>query len=309
MRVGIETGGTKVVCALGSGPDDLVATEMLPTTSPSETLARIIGFIDDHCDAADPIESVGIASFGPIDLQVGSPTFGTILASPKVDWVGTDVVSPLRRHYGVPVAIDTDVNGAALGEHRWGAGRGTESSVYLTVGTGVGGGAILSGRPLHGRSHPEMGHLVARRYPDDDHPGSCPLHGDCLEGLTSGPALRERFKQATETMAPADLARARELAGFYIAQLVATVTFVLSPERIILGGGVMQLRGLHDEVRARTLPMLKGIMTSPAGIPPLQDYVMPPKLGSLSGALGALTLAEAAGRDRHRNTELSDHLA
>jgi fructokinase len=298
MRVGIETGGTKVVCALGSGPDDLIATKTLPTTTPSETFARIIGFVDDHCDANSPVESVGIASFGPIDLQVDSPTFGTIQDSPKVDWVGTDVVSPFRQHYGVPVAIDTDVNGAALGEHRWGAGRGTESSAYLTIGTGVGGGATLSGRPLHGRSHPEMGHLAVRRHPDDDHPGSCPLHGDCLEGLTSGPALRERFGHPAEALPPADLARAHELAGFYIAQLVATVTLVLSPERIILGGGVMNLDGLHDEVRARTLPMLRGIMTSPEGIPPLQNYVVAPQLGSLSGALGALALADAAGHDR-----------
>ena len=184
MFAGIEAGGTKVVCAVGTGPDDLSAVMSIATTTPAETLERTIA----HLQAQPPGDAIGIASFGPVDLHRDSPTYGSITSTPKPGWRDTDVVGAVRAAFDVPVGFDTDVNGAALAEGRWGAARGLDTFVYVTVGTGIGGGAVVSDRVVHGLLHPEMGHLMVRRHPDDRYAGACPYHGDCLEGLAAGPA-------------------------------------------------------------------------------------------------------------------------
>lgn len=188
---GIEAGGTKFVCAVGTGPEDLRAEERFPTTTPGETIARAVDFL--RRSGGGSLAAVGIASFGPVDLDPSSPTWGHITSTPKRGWAGTDLAGPVGRALGVPVRFDTDANGAALAEHRWGAARGLQTIVYLTVGTGIGGGAIVRGRPLHGLVHPEMGHVLVERRPDDRYPGGCPFHGACLEGLASGPAIERRW--------------------------------------------------------------------------------------------------------------------
>lgn len=297
MRAGIEAGGTKFVCAVGSGPDDLVAQTVIPTTTPVETLARVREFFADQETPGRRIEALGVASFGPLDLHPGSATYGWVTTTPKEGWAGTNLVGELRRGFDVPIGLDTDVNGAAYGEYRWGANRGLQTTAYLTVGTGVGGGSVVGGQPLRGLLHPEMGHLTVRRHPDDDFTGSCPYHGDCLEGLASGPAIRARFGRPAQELTD-DLERAVEVEAFYLAQLVTSVLYVLSPERIVLAGGVLGLPGLLDAVRHGTLERLAGALDSPAVTADIAGYLVPPGLGSSSGVLGALALAERAQRGR-----------
>ena len=293
MRAGIEAGGTKFVCAVGTGPQEVHATTTFPTTTPQETLGRAAAFLHEQQAALAPIEAIGIASFGPLDLDVGSPTFGSITSTPKPGWAGADLVGWLRSEFDVPVGIDTDVNGAALAEHRWGATAGLDTTAYLTIGTGIGGGATIDGRPLHGLLHPEMGHIPVRRHADDDFAGSCPFHGDCLEGLASGPAIEGRFGRSPKALGPAH-ARAVDVEAYYLAQLVATVTYVLSPQRITLGGGVLGLAGLIEAVRERTVEWVGGFLRTPAVADDINGYIVAPSLGDRSGVLGGLLLAEQA---------------
>ena len=185
---GIEAGGTKFVCAVGTGPGDLRAVERFPTTTPEETLGRAIAYFRDR-----PVAAVGVGSFGPVDVDPDSPTWGHVTSTPKPGWQGADVAGGVARALGVPVGFDTDVNAAALAEHRWGAAQGLDTFVYLTVGTGIGGGGLIAGRRLHGLTHPEMGHIRVPRVPGDDFAGVCPYHGDCWEGLASGPAIEARW--------------------------------------------------------------------------------------------------------------------
>jgi fructokinase len=288
MLAAIEAGGTKVVCAVGTGPEDLGSVVRFPTTTPEETLGRVLGFLREHGD----VEAVGIASFGPVDLRRGSPTYGCITSTPKPGWRGTDVVGAVGGALGVPVGFDTDVNGAALGEARWGAGRGLGTVVYVTVGTGVGGGALVDGRPLHGLLHPEMGHLLVRRHPDDDFAGTCPFHGDCLEGLAAGPAVQARFGRPGAELDGAERDQAVAFQAHYLGQLAASLALVLSPERIILGGGAMQLPGLLAAVRLEAAAALNGYLDHPS----VDDgsLLVSPGLGDRAGVLGALVLAEQA---------------
>ena len=275
---GVETGGTRVRCVVGTGPDDVRAETIVPTTTPVETLGRVVEFFRAH---AGGLAAVGVACFGPIDLDRRSPTFGRITTTPKAGWANTDVVGALRT-LSVPVAFDTDVNGAALGESRWGAGRGVDPFVYVTVGTGIGGGAVVGGRPLHGLVHPEMGHVPIAREPGDTFAGACPYHGGCLEGLASGVALRERWGAAPETL-PAEH-DAWRLQARYLALGVAAIAAVLSPPRIVLGGGVMRAPALLARVRAETAKALAGYVRAP-------DLVAP-ALGERAGVLGAVALAQ-----------------
>jgi fructokinase len=287
---GIEAGGTKFVCAVGTGPDDIRARTVVPTTHRTETLDRVIGFFARQ-RATLAIDALGIASFGPLDLTPTSPGYGRITTTPKAGWAGTDLLGFFRARLGVPVALDTDVNGAAYGEHRWGAGRGLHSIAYLTVGTGIGGGVVIGGRPLRGLLHPEMGHLHVQRHPQDDFDGCCPFHGDCIEGLASGPAIERRTGRR-----PSDLDTLRDgvvaLEAWYLAQLVTAVTYLLTPQRVILGGGVMNLPGLLDAVRARTVERLGGAIDAAVLGDGLRRYVVEPALTNSSGVLGALALAE-----------------
>ncbi|THJ68560.1 ROK family protein [Arthrobacter echini] len=294
MIAGIETGGTKVICAVADrqDPGTILADTRIETTSPEETLAAIRDFLADHADDGR-FDAVGIASFGPVDVDVESPRFGWITSTPKPGWRSTDLLENLHLASGTPVRLVSDVTGAALGEHRSGAGRGVSDLAYVTVGTGVGAGLVVDGGPLSWRSHPELGHILVRRHPRDRFAGNCPFHGDCLEGLVSGPAIEARWGKPGTDLGP----RQQEsvvLSGYYIAQLLATITYATAPQRIIAGGGVMKTPGLLDVVREQ-LARLVGTalaehpLTNPAG-----DYVVRPELGDESGVRGALSLASDA---------------
>lgn len=286
---GIEAGGTKFVCAIGSGPDDLIETRF-PTTTPAETLARAIAFF--RAQPSLPA-AIGIGSFGPVDPDPRSPTFGFITTTPKPGWGNTDVAGPIRQALGVPVAFDTDVNAAALGEQRWGAAQGLHTFIYLTIGTGIGGGALVEGRLLHGAMHPEMGHIrVPHDWTADPYPGFCPYHGDCFEGLAAGPALEQRWGQRAELLPPDHPAWALE--ARYIALALTSYILTLVPQRIILGGGVMQQPQLFPLVRREVGALLNGYLPVPALLDPLATYLVPPGLGNRAGVLGALALAEQA---------------
>lgn len=279
-------GGTKTSCAVGTTADDLADTVTFPTTGPEETLTRVV----DHL-AGRSLDAVGLASFGPIELRSGDPRYGRIGVTPKQGWSGVDLVGPIGDALSVPVGFDTDVNGAALGEWRWGAGVGLSSMVYVTVGTGIGGGALIEGEPIHGLGHPEMGHISVRRHPDDRFDGVCRLHGDCLEGLASGPSIRARFGTGAERLSGEDLVSAITFEVFYLGQMMRDLVYVLAPERIVVGGGVSLMPGLIDAVGRRLVEEL-------AGYPGLPDheagFVVPPGLGSLSGLAGGLALADRA---------------
>lgn len=285
----IEAGGTKWVCAVGSGPDDIRDLVRFPTTTPEETLAQAVTFFSSMPDLA----ALGIGSFGPVDLHRSSPTYGYITTTPKPGWTNTEVAGVFARALGVPVAFDTDVNAAALGEHRWGAAQGLESCVYITVGTGIGGGVFVQGRLLHGLLHPEIGHMLLPRDPQrDPYTGACPYHGDCLEGLAAGPALLGRYGQRGETLPPDH--PAWELEAHYLALACANLVLTLSPQRIILGGGVMHQPSMFPMLRAELLRVLGGYVRMPQIEQQIESYVVPPALGDRAGVLGAMALAEQA---------------
>ena len=287
----VEAGGTKFVCAIGSGPDDVRATTSFATTSPEESLGRAVAFLQGYHRAGHELAAVGIACFGPLDLREESPTYGHITSTPKPGWRDTDVIAPFTTAFGAPVGLDTDVNGAALAESQWGAGRGLDPVVYVTVGTGIGGGAMVNGDLVHGLVHPEMGHVPVRRHPDDPFEGVCPFHGDCLEGLASGPAIEARWHRTARDLGPArDNAVALE--AWYLAQLASTLTYVLSPEVIIFGGGVLKLPGLLTAVRAETATLVNGYLGTAAAGEPADQYIVAPGLGDRAGVLGGIALAQ-----------------
>ena len=289
---GIEAGGTKFVCAVGTGPDDLRAEVRFPTATPSESIGRAIEFFRQQQEE-EPLAALGIASFGPVDPNPDSPTFGYITTTPKPGWAHTDFAAVVRRALNVPVGFDTDVNAAALGERCWGAAQGLGTFVYLTIGTGIGGGGMVDGRLIHGLVHPEMGHVrIPHDWSRDPFAGVCPYHGDCLEGLATGPALEARWGQRGETL-PADHP-AWQLEAEYLALGLVNVICILSPERIIMGGGVMEQRHLFPLVRQRVQELLHGYVQVPAILDRIDEYIVPPGLGSRSGVLGAIALAERA---------------
>ncbi len=299
LAIGIEAGGTKFVCAVGTGPDDLRAEALFPTTAPAETLARVVDFVQAVQREHGPVAAIGVAAFGPLDPDPASPTYGHITTTPKPGWAHTDFVGALRQHFDLPIAFDTDVNGAALGEWRWGAAQGLDTFLYLTVGTGIGGGGMARGRLLHGLIHPEMGHIRMARDPQrDPFPGSCPFHGDCLEGLASGPAIAARWGQKAESLPPDH--PAWELEADYLAQALHTFICTLSPQRVILGGGVMAQEHLLVRIRQRVRASLNGYVQSAAILKHIDTYLVPPALGARAGVLGAIALAQR-GRDNEDN--------
>ncbi|WP_239014364.1 ROK family protein [Archangium violaceum] len=289
---GIEAGGTKFVCAVGTGPDDIRAMVRIPTTTPEETIGQALAFFQEQTRQRGPLAALGIASFGPVELHPGSLQYGFITSTPKPGWRNADVAGPFRRALGIPVGFDTDVNGAALGEHHWGAAQGLDTFVYLTIGTGIGGGGLLNGRLMHGLIHPEMGHIRLPRDPKaDPFPGGCPFHGDCFEGLASGPALEKRLGQRAESL-PVDHP-VWALEAHYIALALTSYICTLSPQRLILGGGVMAQQHLFPLVRAEVRRLLNGYIQSPAILEHIESYIVPPALAERSGVLGALALARA----------------
>jgi len=294
----IEAGGTKFVCAVGTGPDDVREELRFPTSTPDATIERAIGFFKEHGERIGPIGALGIGSFGPLDLDVRSPTYGYITATPKLAWVNTDFVGPIRRALGVPVGFDTDVNAAALAERRWGAAQGLDTFVYLTFGTGIGGGGMVGGHRMHGLVHPEMGHMKLPRDPvRDPYAGACPYHGDCFEGLASGPAIEKRWGNKGETLGSEHPAWALE--ADYIAVGLMNLVCAISPERFILGGSVMLQAQLFPMIRTRLKALLAGYALPGATLDDLDRYVVPPALDDRAGVLGGMALAlEALARHR-----------
>jgi|SRR5581483_767467 len=291
MLAGIEAGGTKFVCGVGSGPADL-KTARFPTSAPDVTLQSVIAFFRET--AGSKLEAVGIGSFGPVDLDRSSKTFGHITSTPKVGWANYNLAGAVADGLGVPVAFDTDVNTAILGEARWGAAKGLSDAVYLTIGTGVGGGAIVHGRVVHGMVHPEIGHLrIPHDLSKDPFPGICPYHGDCLEGLACGPAIQARWGMPAGVLPPDH--PAWELEAHYLALGLMNLTVTLSTKRILMGGGVMQQPHLFEFIRKKFAQLLNGYVQHPAVLTGLDEYIQPPLLGGQAGILGALVLAESAG--------------
>jgi len=279
----IEAGGTKVIAAVANASREIMARTRIATTTPEETIGAAIQW---HQQQSESYVAVGIASFGPLDLDPESASWGRITQTTKPLWSNADIAGPFSRSFNCPVAIDTDVNGAALAEWKWGAGVGTSSTVYLTIGTGVGGGAVLNGQLVHGLTHPEMGHIrVPRHSLDANFDGICPFHGDCLEGLASGPAIQARWGVSLSEL-PSDHA-GRDIIAWYLAQVATTLQAIFEPAKIILGGGVMETNGLLDRVRtAATQSSGKYFMGDP------QKLIVVPSLGADAGILGALALAQ-----------------
>jgi fructokinase len=289
MYGAIEAGGTKFICAVGTGPEDL-ETIQIPTTSPGATMDAAIDFFRPR---RTELEAVGIASFGPVDLNPESWTYGYITSTPKAGWRNCDIAGAVRKSLDLPVGFDTDVNGAALGEARWGAAQGLPDFLYLTVGTGIGGGAVANGRVLHGLVHPEMGHIRPQHDRSrDPFDGVCPFHGDCLEGLASGPAIEARWNIPARDLPPTHPGMALE--AHYLALGLANWVCTLSPRRIVLGGGVMQQAHLFPMIRKELLELLNGYVQAREITECVDHYVVPARLGGRAGVLGALVLAEEA---------------
>lgn len=280
----VEAGGTKFVLGVATDKDSIEASTRIDTTSPEETIGAML----DWFRAQGTLDAIGVASFGPLELDQLSPSWGHIGQTPKPYWSGADIAGPLQSAFACPVAIDTDVNGAALAEYHWGAGQDQKSVLYFTIGTGIGGGAVVNGRIIRGQSHPEMGHIRLPRHPDDlEFVGNCPFHDCCLEGLASGPAIKARWG-ASLSQLPTDHP-AHSIIAFYIAQTVVTMQAVFSPGRIIFGGGVMGTPGLIDRVRQQAVTLGGGYFR---GDP--NAIVVLPGLGDKAGLLGALALAQNA---------------
>jgi fructokinase len=286
---GVEAGGSKWECAVGTRPDRVAASETIPTTTPEETIGRVVEFFERE----GPVDAIGVGCFGPVDLRLDSPTWGSITTTPKPGWAHTEVGREVRRRLSVPVAFDTDVNAAALGEHRWGAAQGLDTFCYITVGTGIGGGGMARGRLLHGLVHPEFGHMrVPHEWEADPFRGACPYHGDCWEGLASGRAIEARWRQAAAELA----ARSEvwELEARYLALGLIAVICILSPQRILIGGGVMSQPGLLQLVRRHVRQLVHGYLDTAAIGREIDTYISPPGLGPRSGVIGAIALAEEA---------------
>jgi fructokinase len=287
---GLEAGGTKITCAVGTGPEDLRAQVRFATATPDETLRQVIGFFRQQEDQFGPLAALGIASFGPLGLQPTSPAYGYITSTPKPGWANTDIVGLLQQELNLPIGLDTDVNAAALGEWRWGAAQGLDTFVYLTLGTGIGGGGMANHQRLHGLLHPEMGHIpLPHDTVADPFPGVCPFHGDCFEGLASGPAIERRWSNRAESLPPDH--PAWELEVHYLALALTTYIYTLSPQRIILGGGVMTQHHIFPRVRLRVQERLNGYIRASAVLEGIHSYIVPPALGAQTGVLGAIALA------------------
>ncbi|MCG8423491.1 MAG: ROK family protein [Proteobacteria bacterium] len=291
---GIEAGGTKFVCAVGTGPGDVRAEIRFPTTNPDETIGKAIEFFTRQADA-EPLTALGIASFGPVDPDPASPTFGYITSTPKPGWAHTEFAGAVARALGIPVGFDTDVNGAALAEYRWGAARDLHTFLYLTIGTGLGGGGMARGALLHGLIHPEVGHMRVPRHPDDEFPGMCPFHGDCLEGMANGPAIEKRWGIKGQDLP--DDHPAWTIEAHYLAMGVVNLICALSPQRVVMGGGVMDKKHLFPMIRGNVLDLLAGYVQAPAILRDIDRYIVAPGLGNQAGVLGAIALAERAATD------------
>jgi fructokinase len=283
MLGAIEAGGTKFVCAVGDDTGKIVERIQIPTTVPSETIPQVIAFFKKYS-----IEAIGIGSFGPIDVNQDSATYGNITSTPKPGWKDYPFVKAVKEALAVPVGFNTDVNAAALGEATFGAAKGLDSCLYITVGTGIGAGAVVQGKLLQGHSHPEMGHILVRRHPEDQYAGKCPYHQDCLEGLAAGPAIEERWGAKGVELVSRD--EVWDMEGYYVAQALMQYILIVSPKKIILGGGVMN----QTQVFASIYKYLPQLINDYVTLPELSDYIVSPGLGDNAGIIGSLLLAKEA---------------
>lgn len=280
---GIEAGGTKFVCGIGNEKGEILERVSFPTETPKITLVKAVEFFKDK-----NIERLGIGSFGPIDVNPNSKTYGYITKTPKLAWTDCDIVGYLKKYFDIPIYFDTDVNGAALGESVWGAAKNLKNCLYLTIGTGIGGGILVNGELVHGMLHPEAGHILIKRHFEDKYSGKCPYHKDCFEGLASGPAIEERWGVKGYEL-PVDH-KAWDLEAFYIAQALANYILILSPEKIILGGGVMKQSQLFPKIRENVKEFLKGYVQTSQILENINEYIVYPNLEDNAGLLGAVAL-------------------
>jgi fructokinase len=287
----VEAGGTKFICLVGTGPGDIRDQTRIDTTTPEATLRQTLAFLSSAQSRLGRLAGIGVASFGPVDLQRDSATYGWITSTPKAGWANVNMVGAMRSALDVPVGFDTDVNAAALGEHRWGAAQGLETFLYLTIGTGIGGGGLVNGDLMHGLVHPEMGHVrIPHDRAADPFAGTCPFHGDCLEGLASGPAMKARWLQPAEQLPPDHPGWGLE--ARYLALALVNLVCTLSPQRIIMGGGVMSSGLLFPLLRQQVIELLGHYVRAPQILNDIDHYIVPPWLGGQAGVLGALALAE-----------------
>ncbi|GIN85973.1 fructokinase [Heyndrickxia sporothermodurans] len=277
----IEAGGTKFVCAVGDELGNIIERISLPTTTPDETIPQVVNFFRKY-----EIKALGVGAFGPIDINKNHSNYGYITNTPKIAWRNFPFFQTLQKEFQVPIGFNTDVNIAALGEATFGAAKGLGSCLYITVGTGIGAGAVVQGNLLQGYSHPEMGHILVRRHLEDSYQGKCPTHYDCLEGLAAGPAIEARWGKKGHELT--DQAEVWELEAYYLAQALMQYILILSPEKIIMGGGVMKQSQLYLLIHKKLDELLNGYVT----LPPLNDYIVPPGLGDNAGITGALVLAK-----------------
>lgn len=290
MRIGaIEAGGTKIVCGYGNEEGIIEDRVSFPTEQPEKTLEKVVAYFKDK-----QVEAIGVGSFGPINIDPSSPEYGYVTTTPKPGWTNYPFLPTLKKAFDVPFGWDTDVNAAAFGEATWGAAKGLDSCVYYTIGTGVGVGVYAEGKLVHGLVHPEGGHILTRRHPDDTYEGFCPYHGDCLEGIAAGPALEGRWKVKGSELPEDHPAWAME--AFYIGQAVAGTILMLSPKKVILGGGVMHQKQLFPLIREEVRRNLNGYVRASAVLEGIDDYIVPPGLGDNAGLCGSLALGLKALR-------------
>jgi fructokinase len=295
---GIEGGGTKFNCILAYSADRIIAETRIETTTPQETLSNAIDFFHQKCDGK--LSALGLAIFGPLDLNPQSQTFGFLKSTPKKGWENTDLLSPFKQAFELPILLDTDVNGAAYGEYLWGAAQGLDTFLYLTVGTGIGGGVMANGSLLHGQTHPETGHiLIPHDRTKDPFAGLCPFHQDCFEGLASGPAIQARWGKPAETLPEGH--PAWKLEAQYLAEALINYILTLSPQKIILGGGVMNASWLFPMIRDCVKERLNGYLIHPNLEENIEEYIVPPGLGSRAGVLGAVGLAQKVLEQEHHH--------
>lgn len=290
---GIEAGGTKWVCMIANHPEDIRATARFQTGEPTGTISSAIEFIKGNVPDSANLLGIGIGSFGPLDLNRKSKSYGFLTTTPKPGWANTDLIKPFKTEFNQSIGFDTDVNAAALGEYRWGAGQGLLDFIYLTVGTGIGGAAIANQALIHGMIHPEMGHmLIPHDWDRDPFPGICPFHGDCLEGLATGPAVQARWGQPAEQLPPDH--PAWQLEAHYLGLGISNLITTLSPQRVILGGGVMEQTQLFPLIREEVRILLGDYISTEEITQVNDEYIAPPVLGSQAGVLGAIALAQQA---------------
>jgi len=287
MLGAIEAGGTKFVCAVGTIEGELIERIQIDTEKPEITMPKVIAFFKKH-----PVEALGIGTFGPADIEKTSDTYGNITSTPKPGWANYPFVETMKKALDVPIEFNTDVNAAALGELTHGAAKGLDSCLYITVGTGIGAGAVVQGKLLQGLSHPEMGHVLVRRHPDDKYQGFCPYHGDCVEGMAAGPAIEGRW--GAKGIELADRLEVWELEAYYLAQALMQYILIVSPKRIIMGGGVMKQAQIFSLVRQQVQELLNDYVAVPQIMDQIDEYIVPPGLGDDAGITGALMLAKQA---------------